>query len=278
METAEFLEGLVEDIQHNRIVLPTLPEVANKVREIVDDQNANAEVITRVISADAALAARMLQVANSPLMRGRSEITDLKMAVTRLGNKLVRNLVTSLVMEQLYHSKSAILKKYMRKIWLHSTQVAAISYVFAERYTKLEPDQAMLAGLVHEIGALPIIKRFEQNLQLLKQDGFLEKTISDHHITIGRAIMELWNFPEELITVVVEHESLERYHSDDVDYADIVMIANLHSYMGTDHPYTKLNWTKIPAFKKLGLTPKESIEALEKARDDVAELQKLVTT
>lgn len=278
METAEFLEGLVDDIQHNRIVLPTLPEVANKVREIVDDQNANAEVITRIISADAALAARMLQVANSPLMRGRSEITDLKMAVTRLGNKLVRNLVTSLVMEQLYHSKSAILKKHMRKIWLHNTQVAAISYVFAERYTKLEPDQAMLAGLIHDIGALPIIKRFEQNLQLLKQEGFLEKTIAEHHITIGRAIMELWNFPEELITVVIEHESLERYHSDDIDYADIVMIANLHSYMGTDHPYTRLNWTDIPAFKKLGLTPEESIEALEKARDDVAELQKLVTT
>ncbi len=278
METKEFLEGLVEDIQHNRIVLPTLPEVANKVKEVVEDQNANTEVITRIISADAALAARMLQVANSPLMRGRSEITDLKMAVTRLGNKLVRNLVTSLVMEQLYHSKSAILKKYMRKVWLHSTQVAAISYIFADRYTQLEPDQAMLAGLVHDIGALPIIKRFEQNLQLLKQDGFLEKTIRDHHITIGRAIMELWNFPEELITVVVEHESLERYHSDDVDYADIVMIANLHSYMGTDHPYTKLNWTDIPAFKKLGLTPKESIEALEQARDDVAELQKLVTS
>ncbi|MDH5190392.1 MAG: HDOD domain-containing protein [Gammaproteobacteria bacterium] len=278
METAQFLEGLVEDIQHNRVVLPTLPEVANKVRETVEDHNADASEITRIISADAALAARMLQVANSPLMRGRSEITDLKMAVTRLGNKLVRNLVTSLVMEQLYHSKSAILKKYMRKVWLHSTQVAAISYVFADRYTKLEPDQAMLAGLVHDIGALPIIKRFEQNMQLLKQDGFLEKTVFDHHITIGRAIMELWNFPEDLITVVVEHESLERYHSDDVDYADVVMIANLHSYMGSDHPYTKLNWTSIPAFKKLGLTPKESIEALEKARDDVAELQKLVTS
>lgn len=277
METTQFLDGLVEDIQHNRIVLPTLPEVANKVIEVVEDQNTNAEVLTRIISTDAALAGRMLQVVNSPLMRGHSEISDLKIAVTRLGNRLVRNLVTSLVMEQLYHAKSAILKKHMRKIWLHSTQVAAISYVFADRYTKLEPDQAMLAGLVHNIGALPIIKRFEQNLQLLKQNGFLEKTISDNHTIIGRAIMELWHFPEELITVVIEHESLERYHSDDIDYADVVMIANLHSYMGTDHPYTKINWTEIPAFKKLGLTPEESIEALEKARDDVTELQKLVT-
>jgi len=278
METTQFLDGLIDDIQHNRIVLPTLPEVANKVKQVVEDQDTNAEKITRIISTDAALAGRMLQVANSPLMRGRSEISDLKMAVTRLGNKLVRNLVTSLVMEQLYHSKSAILKKYMRKLWLHSTQVAAISYVFADRYTKLEPDQAMLAGLVHDIGALPIIKRFEQNLPLLKQRGFLEKTIFDNHVTIGKAIMEHWHFPEELITVVVEHKSLERHHSDEVDYADVVMIANLHSYMGTDHPYTKLNWTTIPAFKKLGLTPKESIEALEQARDDVAELQKLVTS
>ncbi|MDH5436489.1 MAG: HDOD domain-containing protein [Gammaproteobacteria bacterium] len=278
METAQFLDGLVDDIQHNRIVLPTLPEVANKVKEVVEDQDTNAEIITRIISTDAALAGRMLQVANSPLMRGRSEISDLKMAVTRLGNKLVRNLVTSLVMEQLYHSKSATLKKYMRKLWLHSTQVAAISYVFADRYTRLEPDQAMLAGLVHDIGALPIIKRFEQNLPLLKQEGFLEKTIFDNHVTIGKAIMEFWHFPEELITVVVEHESLERHHSDDIDYADVVMIANLHSYMGTDHPYTKLNWTTIPAFKKLGLTPEESIEALEQARDDVAELQQLVTS
>lgn len=277
MDTKKFIESLVDDIRHNRVILPTLPEVAQKVQQTVDDKNATASDITKIISTDAALAARMLQVVNSPLMRGRSEISDLKMAVTRLGNKLVRNLVTSLVIDQLYHAKSAILKKQMRKVWLHSTQVAAISYVLADRFTKLEPDQAMLAGLVHDIGVLPIIKRFEQNLQLLKEDGLLEKTCFDHHIVIGRAIMELWNFPEEFITAVVEHESLERYHSDDVDLADVVMIANLHSYMGTDHPYTKLNWSNIPAFRKLGLTPKESIEALERARDDVAEIQKLVS-
>lgn len=271
----KFLASLVDDIHNNRLVLPTMPEVAIKVRETVEDTDVTSKEIATLIGADAAMSTRLVQVANSPLVRGRTQVSDLPMAITRLGHTLVRDLVLSLAMEQLYHAKSATLKRLLRKLWQHSTEVAAICFVFSGRFTSLRPEQAMLAGLIHKIGVLPIIKQFEKDLELLKHAGLLEQTIQEHHTIIGRAILEAWNFPAALINAVAEHEDLDRDSGADIDYTDIVLIANLHAYIGTDHPLARVNWHDIPAFTKLGLSPEASIEALEQAREDVTAIQSM---
>lgn len=273
LDSDKFLSELIDDIRNNRMVLPTMPEVAIKVRESIEQDEINSQQIATLVGADAAMSARLIQVANSPLVRGSNKVSDLPMAITRLGHKLVRDLVLSLAVEQLYHAKSATLKRFLRKVWQHSTQVAAICYVFSDRFTSLRPEQAMLAGLIHKIGVLPIIKQFEKNLDLLKQDGLLEQTVQEHHTIIGRAILEVWNFPDVLISAVAEHENLDRNSGAEVDYTDVVQIANLHAHIGTDHPLAHVNWHDIPAFTRLGLTPEESIKALEQAREDVTAIQ-----
>lgn len=275
LEEDNLLNELVADIRNNRLILPTLPEVAVRIRRAVEDEQATSAQLEKLLGADAALSARLLQVANSPLMRGRSPVTDLKMAVTRLGNTLVRNLVISLVMEQLYEAKSARLKQRMKALWLHSTRVAAISHVFARRFTKLKPDEAMLAGLIHDIGILPIIKHAEKHRALLETGDRLDRIIRDHHGPIGKAILENWRFPPELVEAVAEHDNLRWNARPEADYTDVVLIANLHSYIGTRHAYTKLDWTRVPAFNKLALTPDESIAVLEEAREEVLEVQRL---
>ena len=83
---AEFLQQLQDAIRHNRITLPTLPEVALRVRDEVDKDSATAVKIAKTVATDAAVSARLLQVANSPLYRGRVSIDSIQMAVTRLGN------------------------------------------------------------------------------------------------------------------------------------------------------------------------------------------------
>ena len=121
----KFLSDLPDDIQHNRLILP---EVALKVRKVVDDPNATAAQITKVIAIDVALSARLIQVANSPMLRGLNVVNNLQSAIARLGNVLVRNLVTSLVMEQQMHlARNPRLKARLMVLWQHSTQVAATS-------------------------------------------------------------------------------------------------------------------------------------------------------
>jgi putative nucleotidyltransferase with HDIG domain len=271
----KFVADLLDDIKNNRLTLPVMPEVAMKVRQAVNNENASAGQIAKIVGTDAALASRLLQVANSPLFRGASKIESVQSAIARLGVPQVRSLVTSLIMKQLYQSKSPILKARMQKLWEHSTEVAAISHVLARKFTKLKPDEAMLAGLIHDIGALPILVKAEQVPELANDETALNEVIGKLHASVGRIILEAWKFPAELVAVAALHEDLQR-NSEQVDYVDVVMVANLHSYIGSNHAHARTNWGAVPAFAKLNLTPDQSIKALEEAKADMAEMKALL--
>ena len=254
MEPEEvFVNELIEDLESGSLQLPTLPEVALRVRDVVDDEDANANQIADIIAQDAALSARLLQVANSPLYRGRQEIDRLSMVVSRLGNKLVRNLVTSQVMKQMFQATNEMVDQRLRSVWEHSVQVAAISRVLAGNTPGVLPDQAMLAGLLHDIGILPILYRAEERDELLDTPGLLDELIARLHTRIGGAILKHWKFPEMLVAVAAEHENLERDHSGPADLIDVVQVANLQSHMDTDHRLAGVDWSTISAFKRLGL-------------------------
>lgn len=268
-----FIAGLLEEIKSKRLELPTLPEVAIKVGEIVDDPNSTVAQISKAISIDTALSARLLQAANSPLFRSREQIDNIKAAITRLGANQVKTLINSIVIEQVFQFKASLLiNEMLRKQWLHSVHVAAISYVFTERFTELKPDIAMLAGLIHDIGALPILSYAEKFPELMEDRAQLTSTIRQLHNQIGRLVLEGWNFPSELIAVASEHENYQRTSDASPDYVDVVMLANLHTYIGKEHPANGIDWTAIPAFKALGLTPEEIMVALEEARAEVQEV------
>jgi putative nucleotidyltransferase with HDIG domain len=270
-----FVGELLDDIKHNRLKLPILPEIALKVREAVNDPNAAAATIAKAVSSDASIAARLLQVANSPLYRGTNAISNLQSAIARLGAPLVRNLVTSLILKQLFQTKSAVLKQRMQTLWEHSTQVAAISHVLARKLTRLKPDEAMLAGLLHDIGTLPILMKAENSTELTQDAAALDDLIDKLHAPVGRLILETWKFPAELVTVAAEHENLTRV-SDQVDYTDVVTVANLHSYLGTQHRHAKVKFAEVPAFTKIGLTPETSVATLEEAAAEMNEVKSLL--
>ncbi len=271
----QFLQELLQDLESNSLVLPTLPEVALRVRDAVDDENATIGDIAKVIATDAALSARLIQVANSPLMRANKAIDSLEMAVNRMGMKLVRDMVISMVMEQMFQATAEVTDKKLRQLWEHSVTVAAISHALAAQFTKLAPEQAMLAGLVHDIGALPILTKAEDYPELLENEAALDMIIAKLHPKIGMAILKAWNFPAELVKVPAEHENLER-DSAQTDYVDVVTVANLQSYMGSQHPLAQKDWSNVPAFAKLGLNPEVNVVELEETAEDIKEAQRLL--
>ncbi|MCK7576966.1 MAG: HDOD domain-containing protein [Chromatiales bacterium] len=270
-----FVGELLDDIKHNRLKLPILPEIAFKVRAAVDNPDAAAATVAKAVASDASIAARLMQVANSPLYRGTSAIGNLQSAIARLGAPLVRNLVTSLILKQLFQTQSPALKERMQQLWEHSTQVAAISHVLARKFTRLKADEAMLAGLLHDIGALPILVKVENTPELLQNPAAIDDLVDQLHAPIGRLILETWKFPAELVTVAAEHENLARI-SDEVDYTDVVTVANLHSHLGTRHRHAAMKFTDVPAFTKLGLTPETSVAMLEEAAAEMKEVKSLL--
>jgi HD-like signal output (HDOD) protein len=245
---------LIEAINSNRIVLPTLPEVALRIREAAEDPDTDVASITRTIEQDAAISARVIRVSNSPLMRATNPITDLRMAISRLGVQYSCNLAVGLAMQQMFQATSQAVDQRMREVWSRSTEVAGISAVLARTYTRLKTDEAMLAGLVHKIGALPILRHAEDERRLLARPEVLDLLIDRLHGEIGKLILETWGFPPELVCVPVEYLDFARTPAR-ADYTDIVMVANLQSYLGSDHPLGSVDWKTVGAFARIGLDP-----------------------
>ena len=274
----EFLVSLLDDLKHNRMDLPVLPEVVLKARKTVQDSNATASRMAKIITADTALSARVVRVANSALLRGRTPVTSVQSAIARMGIKLLRNMITCLVMQQVYQrGATALVDEQLKALWEHGTRVAALSQVIARKFTNLDPEQAMLAGLIHDIGALPILTRAAKVPELLVNPAAMQRIVDRLHPRIGKIVLQNWRFPQEFIDVVTEHENLEYDSNPGPDYVDVVIVANIHSYIGTENHRSKINWDYIPAFAKLGLTPKASIAALNEAQEEVAEIQQLLS-
>ncbi len=273
-EIAEsFINDLLRDLDNETLVLPTLPEVALRVRDALADEDKSLSDVSKVITTDAALSARLIQVSNSPLLRTTRTIESVEAAVTRMGSNMVRNLVTSIVMEQMFQATSDATDTRLRNLWEHSTQVAAIASALTTQFTNLKSDMSLLGGLVHDIGALPILSRVEDVPEILDNTVLLDKIIADTHCRIGERILDKWNFPPELVAVASEHENLSRNSGGDIDYVDIITVANLQSMIGSDHPHTKKDWNTIPAFQKLGLTADVNIIEMDETSEDIAAMQ-----
>ena len=255
-------QALVKAINNDDLVLPTLPEVALNIRQAAEDPEISISHLSKVIGRDTALSARLIKVVNSPLLRATQEVTDLHTAITRLGTNYSSNLAIGLVMEQIFHARSETVEQKMRDVWRRSLEVAGVSYALCRSHSQLKPDQAALGGLVHQIGVLPILTYAEENNALLADSISLNHVIEKIHPIIGDRILRAWEFPEPIAIVPSQHLNFSR-NSAKADYVDIVQVATLQSYLGSEHPYTQLDWSQIPAFAKLGLDPNVDMQADE---------------
>jgi len=244
---------LTKAIENDKLVLPTLPEAALQVREIAENEDSAIVDLVKVISNDTALSARIIRVCNSPLFRGSRAIENLNMAVSRLGMAYTSNLAMGLAMEQMFQATSDMIDKRLRATWQTSTEVAGVCHVLAQHYTKLKPDQATLAGLVHLIGVLPIL-RYVEDSDIQISSILLDNVIEELHPPIGAAILKKWDFPKDLQNVPLEFANFQR-EVPAADYADLVMIANLQLIAGTEHVWNEIDRKSISAFGRLGLDP-----------------------
>ncbi|AFJ02493.1 HD-GYP domain (HD superfamily hydrolase) [Methylophaga frappieri] len=263
---------ILTDLDKGKLVLPTLPDVAIKVRDVVSDPDATSAQLADIIMTDAALSARLLKVANSPLYRGRIHVDSVQTAITRLGLKMVRNLVTGLVVEQVFRPTSKKLEKRARDLWQHSIEVSAISQVIASKQSNIKTDEAMLAGLIHAIGVLPILTRAEKDPELLDDESRLDMLIENLYPRIGAAILKSWEFSPNLITVAAEHANLNRNSGPEgPDLCDVVQVANLQSYFNTDKALDPQTRHRVLAFEKLGIDTGISVVELDENSAEYAE-------
>ena len=274
---AELSEQIATDIQQaveaDELELPTLPEVALRIRDEAESEHVSAVSLAKVISADPGLAAQLVKTANSPMFMAARAIDDLAQAISRLGLQYAANLVTGLAMQQMFQATSELIDSKMREVWKTSTIAAAWSAAFAKRFTKLRPDQATLAGLTHSIGALPILSWAEEHSDLVSDRAMLDRLVESVHPPIGTMILTRWNFAEELI-VVPEGYMVPVRKNAEVDYVDLVSAALLMvSREGSDKPLADEPWANAPVFTRIGVNLAEEVLPMEKLAEQVAALR-----
>lgn len=267
---------ILAEFDAGRLVVPSLPEVITRIRAAVNDEDKGTRQVARLIQLDPGLSARLVQIANSPSYRHSAVIDSCTMAVMRLGLHMTRNLVTCLVMHNIFNIESDRLRQRVRELWQHSCHVAAISFVLAQLHKgQLEAEKALLAGLVHDIGVLPVLHYAMDFPDILAGETELDMVIGHLRGPLGRRILEQWHFSPELTVVPEQAELWSRDEPGALDYVDLVIVAQAHSYFGSgqNHPVPSL--LDLAAFKKMTLSrlgPDASVELLHEAREEIRKM------
>ncbi|NTW35122.1 MAG: HDOD domain-containing protein [Syntrophobacteraceae bacterium] len=199
-QTASMAEKIVQATGD----LPTMPHVASMVLQKLGNPNTSPKELHQTISADQALAARVLKVANSPLYGCSRAINRLTDAVVIMGFDSLRSLVMSSVMQDLFKSFGLTEKL----LWEHSFGCAAISKHIAKviKYPKVE--EAFLAGLLHDIGKVVLNLKIPDKTREIVQEVYNNPGISFmqaeqemfgfNHAQVGKLIAKKWNFAETI--------------------------------------------------------------------------------
>ncbi len=223
-----FLENLAADLSNGEVSFPTFIDATVKVRLAVNDPSVTADRLARIISAEPLLSAKVVKLANSAaLNQTGKEISDLKKAVLRVGFATVRTTAVAVAMEQLVASKDLeAFRQTSQTVWQHSLDVAAISYVLARKLTRLNPDEAMFAGLVHDIGHFYLMSRASKYPELTEHSEELGPLLQEWHASVGHAVLDALGLPEGILKAVDEHE-LPNYSMPPRTMTDVLIAANV---------------------------------------------------
>ena len=250
-----FVRTMAAELSAGRVELPSFPEIAVRVRRVLSDQKASTSQVARLIGSEPALAARLLKLANSAAVkRSGKPVTDLRRAISLMGHNMVRTAAISFAMGQIRRrNKLAGLEHHLKALWQRSAEVAALSYVLARRCTKVNPDEAMLTGLMHGIGKLYVLTRAANHPDLFHSPQALNDIIGDWHAVIGKAILENWDFADYMSEAVGEQDDLDRIEDAPPDLRDVIAVANLMASYADDAPGLELALADLAAAQRLGL-------------------------
>lgn len=198
MSKRDIFETLIGRIANGELAFPTSARVALKVKQTLDDPDCHIDTAAKLIQAEPLLAARVVAMANSVVYnRSGHEITDVKTSITRLGFRTTRSLAMALVTRQMAgKSLSPIQKQLADQLWEHTAHVASLAQVMARHVTHQDPEAALFAGIIHEIGGFYMISCANEFPALLEDD--FTDWIEYGEVAVGRAVLKVLAVPESV--------------------------------------------------------------------------------
>lgn len=252
MNRLEAFKSIAAEASRGELIFPTNVNATLKIQQALDDPNCHIESAAKLVLAEPLLAARTVAVANSVAYnRGGREIANVRTAVTRLGFRTLHSMVAALVVRQFGGKPSNLeLRKKAEQLWAHTAHVAALAHVIAHKVTHLDPETAMFAGIVHEVGGFYLLSRAEEFPGLL--DGDPEDWVEYGERIIGRAVLKQLSVPEA-VTEAVEALWYGYRALPPETLGDTLLLAN------------DLSPVASPLHERAGATSKESASTIDYA-------------
>ncbi|MCX8146725.1 MAG: HDOD domain-containing protein [Azovibrio sp.] len=185
-----------------KLAFPTRAELALKIRRTLDEPDCSLEHAAQVVQTEPLLAARVVAIANSiTYNRSGRAITDVRTAVSRLGFRTVRSLATALVTRQMAGTPNdPELRRHAAELWEHTAHVAALASVIARRVSHLDPETALFAGIVHEVGGFYLISRAKDYPGILT--GAPADWVEEGEKEISRAVLKALEVPQPVLEAI----------------------------------------------------------------------------
>lgn len=272
---------LYQDLKKDAAVLPSLPDLALRIRKAIDDDVSDARTIARLVESDPAMAAKVLKAANSALYGGLGSIETTSAAVVRLGMKITRQLVLSFALKEVFKSKDPLIKQRMKDLWKHSAQIASLCFVLARKVKGIDPEEALLIGLVHDVGAIPILNYAQKYPELTEDAETLELTIQRMRGELGAMILRTWNFSSTIVASARDAENWKRSNNGKADFTDLLIVAQVHERLRKHQLEGLPPMEEISAIGRVlgeDATPEQSLEILHEAKAQADEMRSVLQT
>lgn len=219
------LEDFKRRLDPEKLRMPAMPDVAARVQQLAVDPDASPEDLAAVISNDAALTAQVIRIANSMMARHLPEVRTIGQAVARLGISPVSRMALIFAIRNTLKVRSAFAAKELSRSWAESKEVAAISSALAQMTRKLPADQAMLGGMLHRIGALPLLAALDDQDIDPGEHKAAQQAIEELHPELGSKILRDWFFAEDIAIIPETYRDPCRPDEGPADLSDVVAVA-----------------------------------------------------
>lgn len=271
ISNTRFFRSFADAYQKNQLRLPSLPDVAFKLKEAMK-QDIGIRDAAEIVHMDPPIVTKLIQVANSALYASGLPITNCHDAIARIGLNATRNLVMSISLKQLFNCENFELMKVMQALWKNSLYVSSLSFVLAQECSVINPEDALLAGLIADIGVLPLL-HFAEQLSY-ESPTFEELETSMHYLRapVGALVLHTLGLSKQLVNIPRHAENWLYDSGPELTLEDIVILAKLHSYFGAGKTRGLPYINSVPAYSKLQngiLNPDFSLNILNKAQNRV---------
>jgi HD-like signal output (HDOD) protein len=270
---------LYHDLKHDETILPSLPDLAVRIRSAIEDEVSDAKVIARLVETDPAMATKLLKAANSALYGGLGSIDTCMGAVVRMGMDTTKQLVLSFALREIFSDKDPLVKRRMQELWKHSAHIAALCFVLAREIKGMSSEEALLIGLVHDIGTIAILNYIHKYPELAQDEPTLEETIVRMRGELGAMILRKWNFPHAVVAGARDAEDWLRRRDQKADFTDLLIVAQVHERLRAHQLEGLPPLDQISAIQRVlgeDSSPEKSLEILHAAKAQVEEMRSVL--